>query len=61
MRKTKMLLIAQTVLLCLFASMASAGMSSKSYRIPTSVISGGGNMMSSDNFSMVSTLGQSKC
>ena len=58
MRKTKMLLIAQAVLLCLIASMASAGMSSTSYRISTSVISGGGNTMSSDNFSMVSTLGQ---
>jgi hypothetical protein len=58
MRKTKMLLIAQTVLLCLFASMASAGMSSTSFRMPTSVMSSGGNTMSSENFSMVSTLGQ---
>ena len=59
MRKTRILLIAQTVLLCLFVSMASAGMSSESFRIVTSVMSSGGNTMSSDNFSMVSTLGQS--
>jgi len=58
MKKTKMLLIAQTVLFCLFASMASAGMSSTSFKIPTSVMSSGGNTMSSENFNMVSTLGQ---
>jgi len=58
MKKTKMLLIAQTALLCLFASMASAGMSSTSFRIPTSVMSSGGNTMSSENFNMISTLGQ---
>jgi len=58
MRKTKSLAIVQTVLICLFTSIACAGMSSTSYRISTSVISGGGNTMSSDNFTMVSTLGQ---
>lgn len=58
MKKTKMLIIGQVVLLCLFASVASAGMSSISFRIPTSVMSSGGNTMSSMNFSMVSTLGQ---
>ncbi len=59
MRKTRILLIAQIVLLCLFASSASAEMSSESFRIVTSVMSSGGSTMSSDNFSMVSTLGQS--
>ncbi len=58
MRKTKILLIVQTVLFCLFAAGANAEMSSTSYKIPTSVISGGGNTMSSANFSMLSTLGQ---
>lgn len=59
MRKMKMLLIAQTLLFCLFVSMASAGMSSTSFKIPTSVMSSGGNTMSSANFRMMSTLGQS--
>ena len=58
MKKIKMQLIAQTVLLCLFVSMASAGMSSESFRISTTVMSSGGNTMSSENFNMVSTLGQ---
>ena len=58
MRKTKILLIAHSVLLCLLVSTVSAEMSSTSYRISTTVISGGGNTMSSDNFSMISTLGQ---
>ena len=58
MRKTKILLIAHSVLLCLLVSMVNAEMSSTSYRISTTVMSGGGNTMSSGNFSMVSTLGQ---
>ncbi len=58
MRKTKILIIVQTVLLCLFASMANAEMSSSSFRIPTSVMSSGSNTMSSTNFHVVSTLGQ---
>ena len=58
MRKTKMLLVAQTVLLCLLVSGANAEMSSTSFRISTTAMSSGGNTMSSDNFSMMSTLGQ---
>ena len=58
MNKTKILLVAQSVLLCLFVSMVNAEMSSTSYRISTTVMSGGGNTLSSDNFGMVSTLGQ---
>ena len=58
MRKTKILLIVQTVLLYLFVVGAHAEMSSTSYIIPTSVMSGGGNTMSSANFNIVSTLGQ---
>ena len=58
MRKAKMLLFAQTVLLCLLVSGAHAEMSSTSFRISTTAMSSGGNTMSSDNFSMASTLGQ---
>ncbi len=58
MIKTKMLIIVQSVLLCLLTSLLNAGMSSTSYKIPTTVMSSGGNEMSSANFSMVSTLGQ---
>ncbi len=46
-------------LLCLSVSIANAEMSSVSFRIPTAVLSSGGNTMSSTNFTMVSTLGQS--
>ena len=45
-------------LLCMFVSMANAEMSSTSYRISTTVMSCGGNTMSSTNFNMMSTLGQ---
>ena len=58
MRKTKNLLILQTVLLFLLVSGANAEMSSTSFQITTSVLSGGGNMMSSVNFNMLTTLGQ---
>ena len=58
MFKTKVLLNILVPLLCLFVSIADAEMSSTSYRISTAVMSSGGNTMSSDNFSMVSTLGQ---
>ena len=58
MRKTKILIIGQLVLLCLIVSTANAEMSSESFRISTTVMSDEGNIMSSDNYSMMSTLGQ---
>jgi phage anti-repressor protein len=42
-----------------FACVAFASMGSQNFRISTSVISGGGAAMSSENFQMNSTLGQS--
>ena len=59
MRNTRILPIVQILLFCLFVSGANAAMTSASYKSPTSVVSGGGNTMSSTNFSMISTLGQS--
>lgn len=56
--KKKFLAGLATLLLCLLVSGANAEMSSTSFRIPTSVMSSGGNTMSSANFSMLSTLGQ---
>lgn len=44
---------------CLLVPVANGGMSSTSYRIPTMVMSGGGGIMSSGSFSLVSTIGQS--
>ena len=58
MRKTTISTLVQIVVLVLCTSAACAGMSSASYRITTSVMSGGGGTMSSDNFIMMSTLGQ---
>jgi hypothetical protein len=58
MRETNILIIAQIVLLCLLFSAANAEMSSTSFRISTTVMSSGGNTMSSTNFRMVSTFGQ---
>lgn len=46
------------VLIPAFVSFALAGMGSKNFQITTSVISGGGAIMSSENFTMNSTLGQ---
>ncbi len=59
MKKMKIIFMAQIALLCMFVSLANAGMSSTSYSIPTMVIAGGGSTMSSTSFTMVSTLGQS--
>ena len=59
MANLKVLLSVLTVLLCLFVSTANAEMSSTNFRIASSVISGGGNLMSSNNYNLVSTLGQS--
>ena len=59
MVKVRILLSILVPVLCLFASTSSADMSSSSFRISTTVMSSGGNMMTSDSFSMVSTLGQS--
>ncbi len=46
-------------LLLLVSGPALAGMSSASYQIPNDVLSGGGSTMSSANYTMSSTLGQS--
>lgn len=59
MIKIKVLFSVLVSLLCLFAPIAHAEMSSTSYRIPTSVISGGGNTMFSTNYSLLSTISQS--
>ena len=59
MKRLIPLLTAQAILLCLFFSITQAEMSSTSYRISTTVISGGGNAMSSASYHTVSTLGQS--
>ncbi len=58
MKKLKIMFMAQVALLCMLVSLTHAGMSSTSFSIPTMVIAGGGNTMSSSSFSMVSTLGQ---
>jgi hypothetical protein len=58
MLKTKVVFSILISMLCLFASMANAEMSSTSYRISATVISGGGNAMSSASYHTVSTLGQ---
>ena len=58
MKNMKIMLMVQVVFFCMFVSLANAGMSSASYSIPTMVISGGGNSMTSSSFSLVSTLGQ---
>lgn len=59
MTNIKVLLSVLAVLRCLFVSIANAEMSSTNFRIASSEISGGGNLMSSTNYSLVSTLGQS--
>jgi hypothetical protein len=59
MIKTKVLFSILVSLFCLFAPMANAEMSSTSYRISTTVMSGGGGIMSSVNFNLVSTVAQS--
>ena len=58
LKKIKIMFMAQVVFLCMFVSLANAGMSSTSFSIPTMVITGGGNTMTSSSFTMVSTLGQ---
>lgn len=59
MRKTKLLLTVQIVLFCfLVSATAQAQMSSSSYRISTTVLSGGGGNMASASYQMSSTLGQ---
>ena len=58
MANLKILFSVLAPLLCIFASMVNAEMTSTSFSISTSVISSGGNTMLSDNFNLVSTLGQ---
>ena len=59
MIKTKVLFCILMSLFCLFVPMANSEMSSTSYRISTTAISGGGNTMSSPSYGLRSTLGQS--
>ena len=59
MIKLKILSSILVLLLCLFVPMANAEMSSTSYKISTTIMSGGGGMMSSASFTSVSTAGQS--
>lgn len=47
------------LLLAVFSSPVSAGMSSANYQIPNDVLSGGGSAMSSTSYQLVGTLGQS--
>ena len=58
MANLKVLLSVLAALLCLFVSTVNAEMFSTNFRITSSVISGGGNVMSSTNHILVSTLGQ---
>ncbi len=58
MANLKVILSVLTALLCLFVSTVNAEMFSTNFRITSSVISGGGNVMSSTNHILVSTLGQ---
>jgi hypothetical protein len=58
MTNLKVFLLVPVLLVCLPVSVASAEMSSTSYRITSSVISGGGSVMSATNYRLVSTLGQ---
>ena len=58
MIKLKIIISIFVSLLCLFVSVANAGMYSTSYKISSTVMSSGGNMMTSANFTMLSTLGE---
>lgn len=51
-------LLTPCLVLIFFMSNAYAEMTSANYKITTTVISGGGGAMSSQNYSLVSTLGQ---
>jgi hypothetical protein len=58
MKKTLLSAVLASVLLLGAALAATGSMSSESYQIQTSVLSGGGGPMSSDNFSLNGTIGQ---
>lgn len=55
----KVILPVSILVLCLFSSRVHADMSSANYRITSTVMCSGGAAMSSTNFALVSTLGQS--
>ena len=57
MTSFKVCLLVPIVGFCLFIPNSYAEMSSNNYRITSSVISGGGSVMSSTNYRLVSTLG----
>lgn len=55
----KVILPVPILLLCMLISGVHANMSSANYRITSTVMSGGGNAMSSTNYALMSTQGQS--
>lgn len=59
MTNLKVFLVVSVLLFSMLVTGVNAQMSSAYYRIASSVISGGGNVMSSANYSLVSTFGQS--
>lgn len=59
MIKAKSLLLCLSMLLTLACPVSGAQMSSSSYRISTTVLSGGGTPVSSASYGLISTLGQS--
>lgn len=59
MAKTICMIILHAVLICFFLGSAQAEMSSASYGITSSVMSGGGSFVSSTSYRLYSTLGQS--
>lgn len=59
MANLKVFLLVPVLFFCLTTSVVNAEMSSASYRITSSVISGGGSVVSSTNYHLMSTIGQS--
>jgi len=59
MANLKVFLLVPVSLVCLIVSVVNAEMSNANYRITSSVISGGGSVMSSTNYHLMSTIGQS--
>jgi hypothetical protein len=58
MRKKIIYLILAVVILCILCISASAEMQSSNYSIPTSVLAGGGAVMTSNNYEVTVTAAQ---
>lgn len=57
MKKNILHIISILIFISGFTQFASAGMRSRNFRIPTSIVAGGGTAISSDNFQLNGTLG----